>query len=194
MIDTDISNVSPTSMYPFESDKINLDFKTGEIDCPTCTTCSVEQDPCVCRGDATECFLGEVCEETYTICKNECTDSVPQKCPEGQKLQEKDDSNLECSADYSCDPDPTPDPDPTTAPTDPPPDPTDDPDSTTSPPTTVTTAPQGCRPESLGECDCSSAGCPGSSRCLIRVSESEVGYLNGVRLGFILDDSNNNRK
>ena len=177
-------------MYPFESDKINLDFKTGEIDCPTCTTCSVEQDPCICRGDATECFLGEVCEETYTICKNGCTDSVSQKCPDGQKLQEKEDSNLECSADYSCDPDPTPDPDPTTDPTtdpitdpttdptDPPPDPTDDPDP-----------PQGCRPESLGECDCSSAGCPGSSRCLIRVSESEVGYLNGVRLGFILDDS-----
>ena len=182
-------------MYPFESDKINLDFKTGEIGCPTCTTCSVEQDPCICRGDATECFLGEVCEETYTICKNGCTDSVSQKCPDGQKLQEKEDSNLECSADYSCDPDPTPDPDPTTDPTtdpitdpttdptDPPPDPTDDPDP-----------PQGCRPESLGECDCSSAGCPESSRCLIRVSESKVGYLNGVRLGFILDDSHYNGK
>ena len=122
------------------------------------------------------------------ICKNECTDSEPQKCPDGQKLQEKEDSNLECSAEHSCDPDPpTTDP-PTTDPsttdpsttdsstTDPPP--TDEPDSTTQPQTTVTTAPQGCRPESLGECDCSSAGCPGSQRCLIRVSESEVGYPN----------------
>ena len=135
----------------------------------------MEQDPCVCRGDASECFLGELCEETYTICRNECTDSEPQKCPDGQKLQQKEDFNLECSAHHSCDPGTTLEPDPTTDPiTDPITDPTTVPatDPTTDP---TIDPPQGCRPESLGECDCSSAGCPGSPRCLIRVSESEVG-------------------
>ena len=114
------------------------------------------------------------------------------ECPLGQKLQETQDSNLECSTEYSCDPEPSPDPTTkptTTSTTAPATKPTTAP--TTQPPTTVTTAqvttaPQGCRPESLGECDCSSAGCPGSPRCLIRVSESEVNYRLKTREYFFL--------
>ena len=165
-----------------KSSKINLDYKTGEITCPSCTSCPVEKEPCVCFGDATECLLGQVCETSYTICKDGCTDMENHECPLGQKLQETQDSNLECSTEYSCDPEPSPDPTtkPTTKPTTAP---------TTQPPTTmttaaVTTAPQGCRPESLGECDCSSVGCPDSPRCLIRVSESEVNYRHKTRKYF----------
>ena len=65
------------------------------------TECSGEA--CQCQGNASSCKIGDICDEYYQMCKDNCLDSFGTYCPNDSKLIPGKDGNLECSNYHDCD-------------------------------------------------------------------------------------------